>query len=126
MEATATHPRILVVDDEEKIVSLLKRQMENAGFEVQTATRGADALDAVHQQKPDIMVLDLRMPDMSGNQVCWIIRQVYDAKRLPIVILTAAELGAEELRQQAHGANAYLNKPCEFSEVLQTVRSLLA
>ena len=117
--------RILVIEDEERIANLLQRQLELAGFEVRTADRGSTALNAVEAQRPDLIILDLRLPDMSGYELCWTLRRLYDHAQLPIVILTGVEQCMADLRREALGADAYLRKPYDVGELLQTIRHLL-
>lgn len=117
--------RVLVVEDDTRLATLLQRQLEAAGFEVQTAERGATALAVVESHLPDLVVLDLRLPDMSGYELCWTLRQMYDRARLPIVIVTGVEQDTEALRHEAEGADAYLRKPYYTEDLIQTIRSLL-
>ncbi len=117
--------RILVVDDEERLTNLLQRQLATAGFEVQVANCGAAALNVVEGQPPDLVILDLRLPDISGYELCWTLRQVCEHPHMPIVILTGVEQCTEELHRQAYGADAYLRKPYDAAELVGVVRSLL-
>ena len=118
--------RILVVEDEERVANLIQRQLETDGFEVQIAVRGSTALNLVATHPPDLVILDLRLPDVSGYELCAMLRRLYSAQQLPIVILTGVEQTAMELREQAVGANAYLRKPYDAIELLETVNRLLA
>lgn len=116
---------ILVVEDEDRIASLLQRQFETAGFEVLTASNGSAALNYIETRVPDLVVLDLRLPDISGYELCWKLRRLYDRARLPIVIVTGVEQCMEDLRREAAGANAYLRKPYDPEELLRLVRFLV-
>ena len=117
--------RILVVEDEERIASLLQRQLGAAGFEVQTTGRGSEALTAVETRRPDLIILDLGLPDISGYELCWILRRLYDHATLPIVILTGLEQCTDDLQREAVGADAYLRKPYDVAGLVQTLRRLL-
>ena len=78
--------RILVVDDEEKIVNLVRNYLEKEGFEVFTADSGNEALKLFESEKPDLVVLDLMMPDMNGYDVC---RRICSVSKTPVIMLTA-------------------------------------
>ncbi len=117
--------RILVVEDDNRIASLLQRQLKAAGFEVQTTGRGSEALTTVETRRPDLIILDLRLPDISGYELCWTLRRLYDYATLPIVILTGVEQCTDDLRREAVGANAYLRKPYDPAGLVQTLRRLL-
>ena len=116
---------ILVIDDEPRIASLLQRQLGAAGFEVQTVDRGTTALTQIQAQPPDLVVVDLRLPDISGYELCWILRRLYDRTRLRILVLTGVEQSTQQLRREAAEADAYLHKPYDVDELLRTIRGLL-
>ena len=117
--------KILVVEDDDRLANLLKRQLRAVGYEAETAARGATALSAVETQRPDLVILDLRLPDLSGYELCWMLRQLYDQAQLPIIVLTGVQKGLEELRREAVGANAYLYKPYDARELMKTIHRLL-
>jgi two-component system phosphate regulon response regulator PhoB len=117
--------RILVVEDDARLADLLKRQLEAGGFEVQTASRGSTALESMDTQQPALVVLDLRLPDISGYELCVMLRQHYSHVELPIIVLTGVQRGLEELQREAAGADAYLYKPCDALEFIETVHRLL-
>ncbi len=117
--------RILVIEDEPQTASFLQRQFEEIGFEVQMASNGAAALNMVEAQAPNLVILDLLLPDISGYRLCEILRRLYDHLRLPIVILTGVEQCTEELRHQVSGADAYFRKPCDPETLLRVVCAFL-
>jgi two-component system KDP operon response regulator KdpE len=114
--------RILVVDDEPEIVRALERSLLAYGYEVFTASSGAEALLAVRAYRPDVMLLDLGLPGMSGLEVC---QQVRAQSSLPIIVLSVK--GAERDKVQALdlGADDYVPKPFGIDEVLARVRVAL-
>jgi DNA-binding response OmpR family regulator len=118
-------PRVLVVEDEERIADLLRRQLEAGGFEVTVAARAATALSALEYGLPDLVLLDLILPDVNGYQLCAILRRLYSHATLPIVILTGVEQCTEGLQHEAAGADAYLRKPYDAAELIQTIRTLV-
>ena len=118
--------RVLVVDDEPKIAKLLKAYLEASGYEVETAGCGQAALDCATAHQPDLVVLDLKLPDISGYEVSDRLRQVYSHEALPILMLTAMDRPDDRERGFEHGADAYIAKPCDFSAVGQQVGLLLS
>jgi len=124
MEATAKK-RIVVVEDDPELGSSLKRLFEFEGFGVEVHISGRAALAQAAEQRPDLMILDLKLPDMHGYQVCRELRKLYHSWVVPVVMLTGMDEPIDQLRGFAYGADAYLTKPCQPAEVLKTVRVLL-
>jgi len=116
---------ILVVEDEAKLARLMKQLLETCGFKVQTAGSGAEALTYATQERPDLVTLDLRLPDQDGYAVCRQLRQLYHSSVLPVVMVTAMSQPVDQLRGIASGADAYLTKPYDSSELIQTIVTLL-
>ena len=114
--------RVLVVDDELQIVRGLKVILRNAGFSVEAAATKADALDAVSVRPPDLMVLDLVLPDGSGVEVC---EEVRRWSRLPILVLSALGDQREKVRALDAGADDYITKPFGSEELTARLRALL-
>lgn len=115
-------PRVLVVDDDESIRQFIEMALGDDGFEVALAEEGADALAAAERFKPDVILLDMRMPGVDG----WRFAEAYRAgpgPHAPILVLTAARDAAEyaaEIR-----ADAYLAKPFELAELLRLMKRLI-
>lgn len=124
-QALETKPRILVVEDEVGIGRLLTAYLESVGFEVHHETHGEPALLYAAEHRPDLVILDLRLPDLHGYEVCQELRRLYDAWALPIMILSSLDANSDKIRGYAYGANAYLTKPFEPPELLPTVTRLL-
>ena len=124
MDATA-QKRILIVEDEEKIAKLLAAELARAGYAVHTEWYGQAALDYAAEHELDLVLLDLRLPDMSGYTVCKELRKRFHAWALPILMVTAMGQPIDQLRGFAHGADAYLTKPYEPTELLRTISILL-
>jgi len=123
--ATTAHKRVLVIEDDEPLARNLKQLLESEGFEVQTEPSGTVALSYAAECRPDLVILDLRLPDLHGFQVCQELRKIYHPWVVPILMLTAMDKPIDQLRGFAYGADAYLTKPCEFAELMKTVRLLL-
>jgi two-component system alkaline phosphatase synthesis response regulator PhoP len=117
--------RILVVDDEEAICSLLARILEGEGYEVLKAGRGDAALKLLIEKKPDLMVLDLNLPDVSGQAVYESVRQTPQARNIPILIITGRSVAGLSAQCLNGGADAFLSKPFDNREFLAQVRALL-
>lgn len=125
MSAAVEDQQILIVDDEERISDLLSRQLTLAGYEVTTANSASEALVRIEAAPPALVILDLRMPGMTGYELCTQLRSLYDRRKLRIVILTALERGIEELRCLAVGADVYLQKPYDAQQLVNIVHRLL-
>jgi two-component system, OmpR family, KDP operon response regulator KdpE len=114
--------RILVVDDEAEIVRALQRSLTAHGFEVFTASSGEEALEAVAHHRPDLMVLDLGLPGMSGLEVC---REVRAQSNLPIIVLSVKDTERDKVLALDLGADDYVSKPFGMNEVLARIRVAL-
>lgn len=121
---TSPH-HILVVDDVEANLRLLSRILAGAGYEVTTASGGREALDKTASQAFDIILLDVMMPDMDGFEVCERLRAQETTRHLPIVMVTALQEVEYRVRALDLGADDFLSKPLEKTEVLARVKSLI-
>jgi len=116
---------ILSVDDEKDVTDLVRFHLSRAGYEVLTAASGREALDTIGVRRPDLIVLDLMLPDIDGFGVCEILRRQAVTATIPIVILTAwATTDAQHLGLEL-GALDYLTKPFSPKELVVRVRRLL-
>ena len=117
--------RVLIVDDVPANVRLLQALLEAEYFEVFTAMNGAEALDAVQRVKPDIMLLDVMMPDMSGFEVCRRVKSNPHTRYLPIIMITALDQPEDRIKGFQAGADDYLVKPIDEAALLTRLRSLV-
>jgi DNA-binding response OmpR family regulator len=115
-------PRVLVVDDERHIVDFLSMGLEGRGMEVRSAQDGHGALSAVEEFRPDVLVLDLMLPDLSGLEVCKRVRAKSD---VPILVLSARDEVEDRVAGLNFGADDYLVKPFAFEELAARVVALL-
>ena len=115
--------RILVVDDDRAVRESLRRSLAFNGYQVDLASDGKDALEAVQQRRPDAMVLDVMMPRLDGLEVCRRLRSSGDD--LPILVLTARDSVSERVAGLDAGADDYLPKPFALEELLARMRALL-
>lgn len=113
---------ILVIDDEQAIRRLLELTLEPAGYKVTTAANGADGIALAANRPPDLILLDLGLPDSDGQEVLARLREWYFR---PIIILSAKDAETEIVRALDHGANDYLTKPFRQLELLARIRSAL-
>jgi DNA-binding response OmpR family regulator len=113
---------ILVVEDEEAIAEAVRARLASEGYRVRLALDGPQALDAVDQERPDLVVLDLMLPGMDGLEVC---REVQRKDWVPILMLTARTEEADKVAGFAAGADDYLTKPFSLRELAARVRAIL-
>ena len=114
--------KILVVDDEALLVKGIRFNLQNEGYEVITGSDGLEAVQAVREQNPDLVVLDVMMPNMDGLTACTKIREFSD---IPIIMLTAKTDDMDKLMGFEHGADDYLTKPFNILELKARIRALL-
>ena len=114
--------KILVVDDEMLLVKGIRFNLQNEGYEVITGCNGLEAVELVQQQKPDLVVLDVMMPEMDGLTACSKIREFSD---VPIIMLTAKTDDMDKLLGFDHGVDDYLTKPFNILELKARIRALL-
>jgi DNA-binding response OmpR family regulator len=113
---------ILVVEDDEALSSLTCRVLEAYGFTAKPALEGGTGLEQARQEPPDVMLLDLMLPDMTGFEVCEKIKQNPQTAEIPIIMVTAVTDELSRLRGMAAGAFAYLTKPYDPEFLIQTIR----
>ena len=114
--------RVLVVDDEKLLVKGIKFNLENDGYQVDTAYDGAQALSMVKEQKYDIIILDLMLPEVDGLEVC---RKIRENSNVPVIMLTAKSEGVDKLIGFEYGADDYVTKPFDILELKARIRAIL-
>ena len=117
-----TGQRLLVIEDDAAIARLLELELEEAGYRVEVAGTGADGLAAMERERPDLVVLDVRLPDMDGLTVCRQARR--GGQTMPILMLTALDRVGDRVVGLDAGADDYLAKPFAIEEVLARLRAL--
>lgn len=117
---------ILVVDDAPPNVKLLRLILKDAGYRVLEAGSGPEALDVLQREKPDAMVLDVRMPGMTGYEVCQAVRSDPEFATLPVIMVTALSLPEERIRGIEAGATDFISKPFNRKELLARIQASLA
>ncbi len=121
----AVKPSVLIVEDETGLVELLRYNLERAGFEVGIANDGEEAMTAIAEHRPDLVLLDWMLPLMSGIEVCRQIRRQADTANLPIIMLTARGEEGDRVRGLDAGADDYVAKPFSPTELISRIRAVL-
>lgn len=117
--------RILIAEDERDIRELIVFTLEFGGFQVIAATNGEEAVELARQHRPDLIILDVRMPRMTGYEACRILKSQEETRAIPVVFLSAKGQEAEIRRGMEAGADAYILKPFAPDELIQQVQALL-
>jgi type IV pilus assembly protein PilB len=118
-------PTVLCVDDDEEILEFMKAMLGPQGFRVMTASSGRQALDAVPATRPDVVLLDVKMPDLTGYEVCAKLQEKQETAYIPVIMVTALAGERDQLRALRAGAADYLVKPIVAETLLEKVRSHL-
>jgi len=118
-------PLILIIEDEDAIVTLLRYNLEREGFQVAVARDGEEGLAALAEHRPDLAVIDWMLPYISGLELCRQIRRRPETHNLPIIMLTARGEEADRVRGLDAGADDYVSKPFSTNEFVARVRSVL-
>lgn len=118
--------RVLVADDEPNILISLEFLMKREGWQVSVARDGHEALEAIRRERPDLVLLDVMMPVLSGHDVCQKVRERADLRHIKILMLSAKGYAAEVNKGMAIGADLYITKPFSTRELLAKVEQLLA
>ena len=114
---------LLLVDDEDNLRSMLDAALRHNGFEVHTAATGRDAIDAAHELRPDLIVLDVMLPDLDGFEVCRRLRT--NGSRTPVLFLTARDATEDKVRGLTLGGDDYLVKPFSLEELVARIGAVL-
>src|SRR6266705_3858846 len=117
--------KVLVVDDEPVLVETIAYNLEQAGYEVTTAADGASALEAARRERPDLVILDIMLPEMDGLEVCRLLRREHSTATTPIMMLTAKGEEIDKVVGLEVGADDYVTKPFGRRELLARVKALL-
>ena len=117
--------KILIADDEPNIVAALEFLLQRSGYEVHVARNGDEALKLVEATHPDLVLLDVMMPQKSGYEVCMRIRERADWRHIKIIMLSAKGRDAEVSKGLSMGADIYVTKPFSTRELMDKIRDLL-
>lgn len=117
--------QILVVEDQVEMATTLKLWLETKGYEVKLAGTGKEGLEATRKEKPDIIILDVMLPEMDGYSMCRLLKYDTKFRDIPIIMYTGQIREKSRMMGQQTGADAYLVKPFEPQTLLDTIRRLL-
>ena len=117
--------RLLVVEDDEATRELLKHVLSGAGHSVRTADDGRAGLDAVAKEHPELIVLDIMLPEIHGFSVCHAVKSDPATKGVKVLMLSAKAFAADRRQAEEAGADGFLSKPVNPNELLQAIRNLL-
>ncbi|WP_376792103.1 response regulator transcription factor [Thermoflexus sp.] len=117
--------RILIAEDERDIRELIAFTLEFGGFQVITTTNGQEAVELARRHRPDLILLDVRMPKMTGYEACRILKSQEETRTIPVVFLSAKGQESEIRQGMEAGADAYILKPFAPDELIQQVRAIL-
>lgn len=116
---------ILLIEDEKNIVELVKYNLEKEGFRVLTALKGDEGLERARKEKPNLLILDLMLPEIDGLEICKILKQNYKTVHIPIIMLTAKGEETDKVLGLELGADDYVTKPFSPKELIARVRAVL-
>jgi len=120
-----TKPIILIVDDDPDLANIMRMMLSHAGFEAHSVLSGQEALEWLEARTPDLILLDLMMPDINGFTILRKVRSSEIIKNLPVVILTAKADQKTRMESQSAGADAFLTKPINSKTLIDHVRRAL-
>ena len=118
--------KILVVEDEESLLKLESILLISKGYEVIGVPNGKAALDAIDEQKPDLVLLDIMLPEIDGFEVCRRIKNNQQTRDIPVIMLTAKKSREDMTRGENVGADWYITKPFKSAMVIETIQRFLA
>ena len=117
--------KILIVEDEQGLVTLLSYNLEKQGYQVAVCMDGQKVMNTIAAEKPDLMLMDWMLPNVSGVELCQMIRQNYETKETPIIMLTARGDEADKVKGLSQGADDYMTKPFSVPELMARIGALL-
>ena len=118
--------KILIVDDEKDIVETLSFMLQAKGFECIAAYDGEEGLNLAKKVNPDLVILDVMMPKINGYKICRLLKFDNKYKNIPIIMITARSQDEDKIIGEETGADEYITKPFEFSDVLEKINKYLA
>jgi len=116
---------ILIVEDEEDVAEMIRYNLEKESYRTFVAYSGAEALEAAHVHTPDLVLLDIMLPDLSGWEVCRILRDNAKSRSIPILMLTALSSEEAHIKGLSLGADDFLTKPFSIKELLLRIRKMI-
>ncbi|MDY6848302.1 MAG: response regulator transcription factor [Geoalkalibacter sp.] len=118
--------KILIVEDEESLLKLESILLTSKGFQVSGVTNGREALEAIEEDRPDLVLLDIMLPEMDGFEVCRHIKQKAETRHIPVIMLTAKKTREDMDKGREVGCDCYITKPFKSAMVIETIQRYLA
>ena len=126
MNDTREKPLLLIADDDPELMGILLKRLQSLEGEIITATNGHKALNMIREHKPDIVILDVMMPRKNGWEVLKELRQDPEIAKTGVIMLTGIGSSLNEMTSPLYGADEYLDKPFNFSELIFKIKRMLA
>ncbi len=117
--------KILIVDDNEDVVTTYRVVLERMGFEVDTARDGNECIERIDSARPDMVLLDVLLPGLSGSEVCRLIKETAQTRTIPVVAITASLAANTRVRMAEVGADEFLLKPIDVSDLNRVIKRFL-
>jgi len=117
--------RVLTVDDERGITEVLESRFQAVGYQTMAARDGKEALRVIGETRPDVIILDVMMPEQNGFAVCRALKNDPASRDIPVIFLTAKDTDSDEFWGSEAGGDAYITKPFKLDELVGTVKRLL-
>ena len=118
--------KILIVEDEESLLKLESILLTSKGYDVRGFSNGQQALDAIQEERPDLVLLDIMLPEIDGFEVCQRIKDNPETKDIPVIMLTAKKSREDMARGEKVGADWYITKPFKSAMVIETIQRFLS
>lgn len=124
---TTGSKRVLIIEDEDSASKFLSIRLKKLGFEVSIASDGMTGLQEVMATLPDLVILDLMLPKLPGEEICKAIRESFDdqVSKIPVIMLTGKDSIVDKVLGKVIGADAYLTKPYDFSDLLIAIKRII-
>ena len=126
MGETRNNPLLLIADDDPELTGILLKRLQDLNCEIITAQDGSKALEMIREKRPDVVILDVMMPQKNGWEVCKSIRQDPEIAETGVIMLTGIGTNLNEMTSPLYGADEYLDKPFSFSELTFKIKRLLS
>ena len=117
--------KVLIVEDEQGLITLLSYNLEKQGYRVAVCMDGQKVMNTIASEKPDLVLMDWMLPNVSGVELCQMVRQNYETKEIPIIMLTARGDEADKVKGLSQGADDYMTKPFSVPELMARIGALL-
>jgi len=117
--------KILIVDDEDHILHMIKNRLESNGFTVFTAKKGHEGIEIARQNKPDLIILDVMLPDLNGRVVCRVLKEDPSTSKIPVIFLTAKDTMEEKMAEYEVGGECHIAKPFNGQELVNKIKRTL-